>query len=58
MAFSESSWQNFPDTGRSTGAYNIFCQGGTIDYGTHVPVPVNEFASCIVQSLIFPYVSQ
>ena len=40
MAFSDSSWQGFPDTGRSTGAYNIFYQGGPIDHGTHVPGPV------------------
>ena len=36
MAFSDSSWQDFPDTGRSTGAYIIFYQGGSIDHGTHV----------------------
>ena len=40
MAFSNSSWQDFPDTGRSTGAYIIFYQGGPIDHGTHVSVPV------------------
>ena len=39
MAFSDSSWQDFPDTGRSTGAYIIFYQGGPIDHGTHVPGP-------------------
>ena len=42
MAFSDYSWQDFPDTGRSTGAYIIFYQGWTIDYGTHVPVPVAQ----------------
>ena len=40
MAFSDSSWKYFPDTGRSTGAYIIFYQGGPIDDVTHVPVPV------------------
>ena len=40
MDFSDSSWQYFTYTGRSTGAYNVFYQGGTIDYGTHVTVPV------------------
>ena len=40
MDFSDSSWQDCPDTGRSTGAYNIFYQGGPIDHGTHVPGPV------------------
>ena len=42
MDFSGSSWQDCPDTGRSTGAYIIFYQGGTIDYGTHVPRPVAQ----------------
>ena len=28
MAFSYSSWQDCPDTGKSTGAYIIFYQGG------------------------------
>ena len=40
--FSDSSWQDFPDTGRSTGVYIIFYQGGPIDHGTHVPVPVAQ----------------
>ena len=30
MAFSDSSWRYFPDTGRSTGAYIIFYQGGQL----------------------------
>ena len=42
MAFSDSSWQDFPDTGRSTGAYIIHYQGGPIDHGTHVPGPVAQ----------------
>ena len=42
MAFSDYSWQDFPDTGRSTGAYIIFYNGGPIDHGTHVPVPVAQ----------------
>ena len=40
MDFSNSSWQDCPDTGRSTGAYIIVYQGGPIDHVTHVPVPV------------------
>ena len=40
--FSYSSWQDCPDTGRSTGVYIIFYQGGPIDHGTHVPVPVAQ----------------
>ena len=42
MDFSGSSWQDCPDTGRRTGAYIIFYQGGPIDHGTHVPGPVSQ----------------
>ena len=42
MAFSDSSWQDCPDTGRSTRAYIIFYQGGPIYHGTHVPGPVAQ----------------
>ena len=42
MDFSDYSWQDCPDTGRSTGAYIIFYQGGPIDHGTHVPGPVDQ----------------
>ena len=42
MDFSDSSWQDCPDTGRSTGAYIIFYQDGPIDHDTHVPGPVDN----------------
>ena len=42
MAFSGSSWQYCPDTGRSTRAYIIFYQGEPIDHGTFVPGPVSQ----------------
>ena len=42
MAFSDSSWQYCPDTGRSIEAYIIYYQGGPIDHGTHVPGPVAQ----------------
>ena len=42
IAFSDSSWQDCPDTVRNTGAYIIFYQGGPIDHGTHVPGPVSQ----------------
>ena len=42
MAFYDSSWQDCPDTGRSTGAYIILYQGGQIENGTHVPGPVAQ----------------
>ena len=45
MGFSDSSWKYFPDTGRSTGAYIIFYQCGTIDHGTHVPGPVSQLSA-------------
>ena len=45
MDFSDSSWQDCPDTGRSTGTYIIFYQGGPIDHGTHVPEQVSQFSA-------------
>ena len=42
MAFSYSSWQDFPDTSISTGAYIIFYQFGPIYHGTYVPGPVPQ----------------
>ena len=42
MGFSDSSWQDCPDTGRITGAYIIFYQVGPIDHGTHFPSPVDQ----------------
>ena len=42
MDFYDSSWQDFPGTGRSTGSYIIFYQGGPIDHVTHVPGPVAQ----------------
>ena len=42
MDFSDYSWQYFPNTVRSTGAYIIFYQGEKIDHGTYVPGPVAQ----------------
>ena len=42
MAFSDSSWQDYPDTGRSTVAYIIFYQGGPIYHSTHDPGTVSQ----------------
>ena len=42
MAFPDSSWQDCPDTGRSTGACIIFYQGRPIDHDIHVPGPVSQ----------------
>ena len=42
MAFSDSSWQDCPETGRSIVACIIFYKGGPIDHDTHVPVPVSQ----------------
>ena len=42
MDFSDYGWQDFPDNGRSTGAYIIFYQGGPIEHGTHVPGPFSQ----------------
>ena len=45
MGFSDSTWQDYPDTGQSTGAFIIFYQGGIIYHDTHVPVPVAQSIS-------------
>ena len=45
MDFSDSSWKYCIDAGRGTGAYFIFYQGGPIDHGTHIPVPVFQSSS-------------
>ena len=42
MGFSYYSWQDCPDTNRSTGAYVIFYHGRTIDHGTHISGPVSQ----------------
>ena len=42
MDFYDYIWQDCPDTGRSTGAYIIFYQGGPIEHVTHVPGPVSQ----------------
>ena len=36
----DSSWQDCPDTGKSTGCYVQFMQVGPVDYSTYVPTPV------------------
>ena len=45
MVLSDSNWQNCPYTGRSTGSYIVFCQGGLIDHFTHVPGPVSQYSA-------------
>ena len=40
LTFTDSSWNDCIDTGRSTGGYIILRQAGAIDYGPHLPVPV------------------
>ena len=40
VGFSDTSWQDCPDTGRSTCGYKIFVQGGLVDAQSTMPVPV------------------
>jgi hypothetical protein len=40
VTFSDSSWQDDKDTGRSTGSYATIFQGGLIDYSSFVPEPI------------------
>ena len=45
MVLSESRWQDYQDTSRSTGSYTVFYQGGKNDHFTHVPGPVAKSSS-------------
>ena len=40
IGFSDTSWQDCPDTGRSTCGYKIFVQGGLVDAQSTMPIPV------------------
>ena len=40
IGFTDSSWQDCPDTGRSTCGFKVFCQGGVIESQSTMPVPV------------------
>ena len=40
IGFSDTSWQDCPDTGRSTCGYKVFVQGGLVDAQSTMPVPV------------------
>ena len=40
IMFTDSSWQDCPDTGRSTGSYQIYQQGGIVEAACFVPNPV------------------
>ena len=40
IAFSDSSWQDCPDTGRSTCGFKIFIRGGIIESQSTMPVPI------------------
>ena len=40
IAFSDTSWQDCPDTGRSTSGYKIFIQGGIVDAQSTMPIPI------------------
>ena len=41
ITFTDSSWQDCPDTGKSTCSYVILHQGGIIDYGSSLPTPIS-----------------
>ena len=40
-----SIWQDFQNTGISTGSYVVFYQGGTIDHCTNVLGPVAQYSA-------------
>ena len=57
ISFSDSSWQDCIDTGKSTGSYIILYQGGVIDHASLVPTPVAmssaeaEYNACAVTAM-------
>ena len=40
FVFADLSWQDCPDTSRSTGGYHIFLQGNIVDSAMTFPIPV------------------
>ena len=40
IAFTDSSWNDCVNTGRSTGGYITMIQPGVVDYRSQIPVPV------------------
>ena len=38
--FTDSSWQDCPDDGRSTGCYLLYFRGGLVNAGSFVPTPI------------------
>ena len=42
LIFCDSSWQDCPDTGRSTGAFYVYLNGSLVSATTFVPIPVAQ----------------
>ena len=40
VVFTDASWQDCPDTGRSTTGYLIFCRGGVVEANSQLPAPI------------------
>ena len=40
LMFSDASWQDCPDTGRSTTGFKAFYRGGIVEWNSSVPTPV------------------
>ena len=56
ITFSDSSWNDCIDTGRSTGEHITFVQGGAVNYGCYLPVPVAMYsgeAEYIATAVVF-----
>ena len=53
MVLSHYIWQDFPDTGRSTGVFIMFYQGGPIDHYTNVPGPVSQSSADIENNAVW-----
>jgi hypothetical protein len=57
FTFADSSWQDCPDTGRSTAGFHVFVQGGVVESASHLPDPValssaeSEYNNCCVATM-------
>jgi hypothetical protein len=64
ICFTDSSFQDCPDTARSTGGYWIFMQGGVIDVASTMPAIISqstceaEYCICALASMACHYVKK
>ena len=64
ILFSDSSWQDCPDTSRSTGCYLVYIYGSLVDGASFVPTPIAmssaqaEYNACAFATIMGMHVIQ